>query len=462
MFAQTIQQFCEITGARYFGNLPSDTTFDRAVIDSRQAGPRSLFFALPGSQTHGIRFADAARTQGAIVVAGKEAVGEYDGSMIVAANPLRALQQLAQFNRRQSDALTIGITGSVGKTTTRRLLTFVLSTVYRGVQSPANYNNELGVPLSILQIEDDTEFAVIEMGARNPGDITELCRIAMPEFAVVTHIAPSHLSSFDSVSTIARTKQELIESMNTDGTALLNADDRHVLAMRDSAICRVITFGQSSDADQRYKIVDVSNTKLVIQMGGHEFCAQICGQHQSSSLAASIAVAQELGLSARDIQAGLDDFEPASGRTVLQKIDGIDVIDDTYNANPASVRAAILLLDQWTTQGRKTFVLGDMLDLGEQTAELHFAIGVVLSQTQINHAVAYGKHASDVADGFLSAGGALSRISVFDSEAVLLSILDCLIDHGDVLLVKGSRGMAMERIVEGLRRLPPNSLRGAA
>ncbi|MCH2209937.1 MAG: UDP-N-acetylmuramoyl-tripeptide--D-alanyl-D-alanine ligase [Fuerstiella sp.] len=451
-----------MTGSRYIGDLSLDTTIDSVVIDSRQAGPRSLFFALPGSRTHGIHFASSARTRGAIVVADEESAGEHGGSMIVTANPLRALQQLASFNRRQSDALTIGITGSVGKTTTRRLLTSVLSPVYRGVQSPANYNNELGVPLSVLQIEDETEFAVIEMGARKAGDITELCEIALPEFAVVTCVAPSHLSSFDSIRTIARTKQELIESLDTDGIAFLNADDRHVLAMRDSAVCRVITYGRSSEADRRYEIVDVSNTQLVLQTGGHEFCAQICGQHQSSGLAVSIAVAQELGLSARDIQAGLDEFEPASGRTVLHKVNGIDVIDDTYNANPTSVRAAILLLDQWTTPGCKTFVLGDMLDLGEQTAELHFAIGVVLSQTQINHAVAYGKYARDVADGFLSAGGSLSRISVFDSEAVLLSILDCLVDHGDVLLVKGSRGMAMERIVEGIRELSADSLQHAA
>ena len=172
MFARTIQQFCEITGSRISGDLPPATTIDHVVIDSRQARPHSLFFALPGSQTHGIHFASEAQAQGAIVVCDEAAADGHTGPLIVTVNPQRALQQLARFNRRQSEALVIGITGSVGKTTTRRLITSVLSSVHNGIQSQANYNNELGVPLSVLQIEDDTEFAAIEMGARHPGDIS--------------------------------------------------------------------------------------------------------------------------------------------------------------------------------------------------------------------------------------------------------------------------------------------------
>ena len=231
MFERTIQQFCEITGSRISGDLSPDSVVTDTVIDSRLARPHTLFFALPGSETHGICFAEDAYAQGAVIVADEESAVEFDGPLIIVVDPLRALQQLARFNRRQSDALVIGITGSVGKTTTRRLLTSILSSVHEGIQSPANYNNELGVPLSVLQIEDDSEFAVIEMGARHSGDITELCRIALPEFAIVTRIAPSHLSSFDLVESIAATKRELIESLNASGTAFLNADDRYVMAM---------------------------------------------------------------------------------------------------------------------------------------------------------------------------------------------------------------------------------------
>ena len=461
MFERTIQQFCEITGSRISGDLSPDSVVNDAVTDSRLSRPHTLFFALPGSETHGICFANDAHAQGAVVVADEESAVEFEGPLIIAIDPHRALQQLARFNRRQSDALVIGITGSVGKTTTRRLLTSVLSSVHAGIQSPANYNNELGVPLSVLQIEDDSEFAVIEMGARHSGDITELCHIALPEFAIITRVAPSHLSSFDSVEAIAATKRELIESLNASGTVFLNADDHYVMAMASSANCRVVPFGQSPNADLQYEIVDASNTQLVLQMAGQKFFVQICGRHQASGVAASIAVALELGISGDDIQAGLDGFEPADGRMVLRKIDGVDVIDDTYNANPASVQAATMMLDNWRTQGRRVFVFGSMLDLGDQSAELHFAMGVVMSQTGIDHTVAYGEYAGDVAEGFLSAGGQLSRISVFDTEATLLSILDCIVDQGDAVLVKGSRGMAMERIVAGLE-LSPQEMRRAA
>ncbi len=462
MFARTVQQFCEITRSRISGDLSSEAMINDAVIDSRQAKIHTLFFALRGSRTHGIHFAGDARAQGAIVVTDEQAARRYDGPLIIAAEPTRALQQLAEFNRGQSDSLVIGVTGSVGKTTTRRLLASVLSSVHCGIQSPSNYNNELGVPLSVLRIQDDTEFAIIEMGARHPGDISGLCRIALPEFAVVTRITRSHLTSFDSVDAIAATKRELIEFLDSSGTAFLNADDRHVLAMADSAAGQVITYGRSPNADRQFDIVDVSNTRLVIQMGHNEFSTQICGEHHASSLAASIAVAQELGLTPDDIQLGLHEFEPAPGRTVLRTIGGVEVIDDTYNANPASVRAAIVLLANWRTRGRRILVLGDMLDLGGQAEKLHFAVGAVISRTEINHTVAYGLHAADVVKGFLSNGGSLSRISVFDSESTLLSMLDCLVDSGDALLVKGSRGMAMERIVSGLRRSSEPDLRRAA
>lgn len=462
MFVRTIQQFCEITGSRIRGQLSPDATIQHAVIDSRQAQRDSLFFALPGSRTHGICYAANAVSRGAVVVADEEAAQEFDEPLIVASDPLRALQQLARFNRRQSEALVVGITGSVGKTTTRRLLTAVLSTAHQGVQSPANYNNELGVPLSLLQIQDDTEFAVIEMGARRTGDIAELCRMALPEMAIVTRIAPSHLSCFGSIKEIAAAKSELVRSLNPDGVAFLNADDRHVMSMADTAGCRVVSFGQSADADVRYEVLEASNTHLVVGIDHAEFCVEICGEHHAGGVAASVAIARELGLSAEEIQEGLDQFQPAPGRSVLQQIGGIDVIDDSYNANPASVQAAVALLNGWQTSGRRVFVLGDMLDLAEQAAELHFAIGVMMAQTSIDHAVAYGQYAADVADGFLSGGGGLSRISVFEDVSTLLTILDCVTDPGDAMVVKGSRGMAMERIIAGLQPPAEQGFRRAA
>lgn len=461
MFTCTIQQFCEITGSQNVG-VSGSRSVNHAVIDSRQAGPGALFFALPGSRTHGIEFARPATAAGAVVVADEQSANLFDGPVIVASDPQQALQQLAGFNRRQSDALVVGITGSVGKTTTRRLLTSVLEAGHVGVQSPANYNNELGVPLSLLQIQDDTEFAVIEMGAGRPGDINELCRIVRPEFAIVTAVAPAHLSAFGSVDAIAVAKQEIVESLGRDGTVFLNVDDPRVSAMAPAAGCRVVTFGQSGQADLRYEVVDVANDRLVLRVEGHDYGVRICGEHQAVAVAASIAVGRELDLALQTIQQGLDQFQPAPGRAVVQTINGIEVIDDSYNANPASVEAAVRLLDQWRTGGRRVLVLGDMLDLGDQASELHFSMGQLIARTNIGHTVAFGSHAADMAAGFLSAGGCISRISVFEQQATLQALLDCLIGPGDVVLVKGSRGMAMERFVADLQVSPPAALKRAA
>lgn len=451
MFARTIQQCCEITESRIQGDVPYDLVVRDVSIDSRQAGEETLFFALPGARTHGIEFAAEATRNGAVVITDEEAAAHWDGPLIVAEDPQLALHQLALSNRCQSDALVVGITGSVGKTTTRRLMTSVLSAVHEGVQSPANYNNELGVPLSVLEIEDDIEFASIELGARQPGDLRFLCQIAEPEFGVVTRIVPSHLASFESIDEITATKRELVESLGGDGIAFLNADDPRVLSMRNSTDARVVTYGQADDADVRYHLTDMSNTQLVVRLGTVDYRVPVCGAHYVDAIGASLAVAEELGLSANEVQEGIDQFKAAPGRTALQVVNGIEVIDDTYNANPASVQAAIRLLSDWRTGGHRVLVLGDMLDLGERADELHYAMGILMARAGIDHAVAYGRHANDVADGFVSSGGNLSRISVFEDEATLLAVLNCLVSSGDALLVKGSRGMAMERIVAGLQ-----------
>jgi UDP-N-acetylmuramoyl-tripeptide--D-alanyl-D-alanine ligase len=461
MFARTIKQCCEITESRIQGDVPTGLVIHDVTIDSRQADEETLFFALAGSRTHGIEFADEASQRGAVVVTDEQTAVRSDGPLLVVEDPQLALHQLALSNRRQSDALVIGITGSVGKTTTRRLMTSVLSSVHTGIQSPANYNNELGVPLSILDIEDHVEFASIELGARQPGDLRFLCQIAEPEFAVVTRVAPSHLASFESIDEIMATKRELVEALKSDGTVFLNADDPRVASMNKSTQARVVTFGQAKGANLRYRLTGGSNTQLMVRVGSTDYRVPVCGAHHADAIGASLAVAMELGLSPGDIQAGFDQFQAAPGRTALQKVNGIEVIDDTYNANPASVQAAIRLLSDWKTGGHRVLVLGDMLDLGDRADELHYAMGILMARADIDHSVAYGRHANDVADGFVSAGGSLSRISVFDDEATLLAVLECLVVPGDTLLIKGSRGMAMERTIAGLRVSRPELRRAA-
>lgn len=462
MIARSIRQCCEAMGAEMRGPMPGRLRVNRVCIDSRDAMDGSLFFALPGTRTHGINFADQADARGAIVVTDERSADSARTPLLVVADVRQALQQLANTNRLQSDALVTGITGSVGKTTARRLLSAVLSSSHHGVESPANYNNELGVPLSLLQIQDNTEFAAIELGATRPGDIAGLCQIVQPDFGIVTRVAPAHLAYFKSVDTIAATKRELIDSLPANGLAILNADDPHVFAMGAHASCRVVTVGQTPKATLRYSIAAASNTHVSIRMSSTEYSTPICGIHHSSLIAAAVAVGLEIGMSSSTIQDGLNNFRPATGRMDPKRIRGIEVIDDTYNASPASVQAAVQLLQNWQTPGRRLIVLGDMLDLGVHAAAQHVAAGELMAHSRINHVVAYGQYATDVADGFTAAGGGLNRVSVFETESTLLSVLDCLVDAGDVLLVKGSRGMATERIIDSLYGQQSDSLRRAA
>lgn len=451
----SIKEVCSITRGVVRGPIEPRTCVTGAVIDSREAGAGSLFFALRGTSTHGVHYSAEAAQRGAIVVADRASAEKHGAPMVVVDNTIDALQALSAHVRTTSDALVVGITGSVGKTTTRRLLTSVLSTVSRGIQSPRNFNNQLGVPLSLLQIQKQTEFAVVELGASRPGEIAPLCALSQPEFGLVTRVAPAHLAGFGSLDAVTAAKQELIESLPANSIAFLNQDDPRVAAMSRAARGRVVSFGSARTSDQHCTIINETMERLFVRSSLGDFDVPVTGGHHVTSVAGVLAVAGELGLSRADIQQGFDQYEPAEGRMSVKTCGDITIIDDTYNASPASVTAAIRALSQWQPNGRRIAVLGDMLDLGEQAAELHHASGIVLAGAAIDHVIAYGDHADNVANAFLTAGGRLHQVSVFQDASTMLAVLDCLVDAGDVVLVKGSRDMKMEAIVEVLRRRSP-------
>ncbi|MEZ6063401.1 MAG: UDP-N-acetylmuramoyl-tripeptide--D-alanyl-D-alanine ligase [Planctomycetaceae bacterium] len=458
MFPLTVEQLCQVTGGLATGSANPDDVVRNVVIDSRLAGPGSAFFALQGNQVHGMNFADDAVARGAVVVVldGRfsESITSADGSgpaTVLVPCATAALAQLAVRNRRYSEALVLGITGSVGKTTTRRMIFAVLEAAFRGVQSPRNFNNELGVPLSLLQLSAGDEFAVIEMAAAGSGEISELAGIARPDFAVVTRITPAHLDGFGSLKSVQQTKSELVRALTADGTAILNADDPLVRQMADLTKANVVLFGESADASVRAESVHVENSKLSVTVGSETFAVPASGRHHLTSLLAAIAVGRELGLSSQQINLGLSRYVPESGRCCVLEVGSWTVIDDTYNASPASVAAAADLLQHWSTSARRLLVLGDMLELGDQAEEFHFSVGARLAQASIDHVLVFGSHATDTAEGFLESGGRPGGISVFEDVSTLLAILDVQLSPGDVVLVKGSRSLQMERVIAALR-----------
>ncbi|MEQ9406854.1 MAG: UDP-N-acetylmuramoyl-tripeptide--D-alanyl-D-alanine ligase [Fuerstiella sp.] len=466
MHPLSIRQICELTGGSTAGHVNLSAIIDGCVIDSRDVQRGDAFFALEGTHCHGAEFATAALRDGAsVVIVDETAASRCHCDHVAVPDAEIALAQIANRNRQLSDALIVAVTGSVGKTTTREMIAAVLGSVHPGIQSPRNFNNQLGVPLSLLELQEGDEFGVIEIGASSRGETTALASVAEPEFAVVTRIAPAHLKGFQSVQAVQHEKSQLVRALPDDGVAFLNADDPLVAAMASVAPCRVITFGTSETATVRVSEIDPGRQRLRLVVDGCEYTVPACGRHNATSAAAAIAVGREVGLDPADIDAGLQKFRSQPGRCCVAEIGPWAVIDDTYNSSPASVTAAIRTVEEFRDCRHRILVLGDMLDLGEQAADLHYSIGASLAASQVHHIALIGEFADDVVEGFLASAGGVNRISRFSDMTTLTTMLGCLLSDNDVVLVKGSRSTAMERVVEHLRGLAtdqPNGLRRAA
>ena len=470
----TLMHDCTISQlARLITGTPVDACIGQhritgGTIDSRTVGPDQVFFAMPGNRNHGMLFADDAIARGASCVVSdfnadrspndrkapsaclhSSDGAETDRRTIRVASTVVALQELARWNRRQSKCLIIGVTGSVGKTTTRQLIAAVMMSRFKGIQSPGNFNNALGVPLSLLQLEPAHDFAVLELAAGKPGDIRFLSEIAQPEFAVVTRVSAAHLESFESVDAILRTKQELAESIGRGGTVFLNADDPAVLSMASATSAEVILFGTTSEATVRASHVSACNGVCSFTVDSTRFSLRGGRQLVTAALAA-VAVGRVAGIADSQIAESVAEFQPDAGRGRVVLNFPWTVIDDTYNASPASVMGAIESLSDWPESRHRILVFGDMLELGKAAEHLHYDIGRAIARSSIDHAVIYGSHADHVIRGTQSAGQSLNRCSSFHDVNTLQAMLDCILTAGDVICVKGSRGMKMDRIVNWL------------
>lgn len=460
MFPLTLQSLAELTGGRLNDHRWNSAVADGATIDSRTASAGQLFFALQGTQQHAVRFAPQAVRQGAVCVITEDtpdARALQDLPVLFVPETVRALTQTAAWCRQQSTAVVIGVTGSVGKTTTRQLTAAVLSSAYTGIQSPANYNNHLGVPLSLLGLHSEAEYAVLELGASAVGEIAELARLAQPELAIITRVAPAHLTGFGSLQGIVQAKGELVEAVPPTGTVLLNADDPLVRGMASRTAARTLLYGESDDADFRIRNLQLHEDGSTCQINGHHFQIPAPGRHMVSCAAAAIATGLTLGLSADSVALGLNRYTVSAGRGRVVLTSPWTVIDDSYNASPASLQAAVELLSARQQCRQRILVLGDMLELGEQAEELHVAAGQLIGRSEIEHVLLLGQHAGAVAEGVLQVRGAAGAgcVSVFQDRDLLLTMLDCLASPGDAILVKGSRGMHMEQIVQQLIAAAP-------
>ena len=452
----SLQELMHATGGRLKGIHSGHTQFHRISIDSREVRPGDVFWAISGQNHDGHDFADAAIQQGAcLCVASAYRADSLAGPVLIVDETLAALGRFASWYRNQLDALVIGVTGSVGKTTTRELIYAALSEHYSGIRSRQNFNNRIGLPLSLLDLQSSHEFAVIEMGASQPGDIRTLCELASPEIGVVTAIGPAHLQSFGSIAAIIQTKGELLEQLPTSGFAILPGDEATTRQMADLAPCPVIFVGEGAENHVRATRIEEYSKGLRFRCDGVDFDVLIHGRHVLSSVLCGIAIGLEIGVPVQSLVAGLAKFTPAPGRCSVEKIGPWTVINDTYNASPLSVAAGCRLLQEMHVpgNGHRLLVLGDMRELGETAKIEHEHVGQLAAQLQFDRLLVCGEHANDVVRGAMRFGMKAHQIASAPDIDALQTVLDCWLEPGDLLMVKGSRAMRMERILDWLRIL---------
>jgi UDP-N-acetylmuramoyl-tripeptide--D-alanyl-D-alanine ligase len=406
-------------------------------VDSRTIEPGDLFFALRGPLHDGHEHVAEALARGALA-----AVVERDlpGPCIQVAQTLPALQKAASWARETWGGEVIGITGSAGKTTTKDAAAEMLGVRYRVGKTTGNFNNHVGVPLSLLRLPDEATHAVIELGMNHAGEIRELARIARPQTGVVTNVGAAHIENFESIEGVAAAKAELIDSLPASGTAVLNADDPRVRAMAFSG--KRVTFGIEHAAD-----VKASVQGQRFEVDGVEFGSAVPGRHAVLNLLAGIAVGRAYDVPLADMREAARRFTPGRMRGVRLERDGILIIDDCYNANPDAVRAMLDVLRD-TPAARRIAVLGEMLELGRWAEPLHREVGRYVAELGIPVLVGIRGVARQMVDAAIEGGLSKDAAFFFDDPTEAGDLLREIARPGDVILFKGSRGTQVEKALQ--------------
>jgi UDP-N-acetylmuramoyl-tripeptide--D-alanyl-D-alanine ligase len=467
VIVSTLAEVADATGGTLVGGAGGgDLVTSDAVADSRQVSRGCLFVALPGTRVDGHAFAADALAAGAVAVLAAREVG---GPAVLVEDPLAALGRLARsVVARLPDLTVVGVTGSVGKTSTKDLIAAVLAGAGPTVAPVGSFNNELGLPLTALRVGADTRFLVAEMGARGPGHIAHLCRITPPRLGVVLNVGAAHAGVFGSREATARAKGELVEALPEGGVAILNDDDPAVIAMASRTRADVLRFGQGSWADIRGdgppKVAWMNlrldgqaraSFRLLTPLGEADVALRLSGRHHVGNALAAAAVGIRAGLPPARVADLLSAAEPASSwrMAVHHRADGVTVVNDAYNANPDSVRAALDAVavmggagaDQGPPRRRVWAVLGEMLELGDSSAAEHRLAGAYAARLGIDHIVAVGNGAGDE----LAAGAGERAEHLADAEEAL-DHLRRRVRPGDVVLVKASRAVGLETVGERL------------
>ncbi len=442
-----------------------------AAIDSRQAIPGSLFVAIPGERVDGHDFvADAFKRGASFALIQRDLSASFPildlrGGLPAESPPLpdvplclrvdntvSALQQIARFWRRKLDLRVIGITGSVGKSTTKETVAEVLSVRYRTLKSPGNLNNEIGLPLTLLKLGRGYERAVLEMGFYVPGEIQFLCDIALPQIGVVTNVGTVHAERAGSQEAIARGKSELVQSLPADGVAILNFDDPWVRKMEEKTKARVFFYGLSPESDlwaDQIESLGLEGIRFRLHYKGETLHshAPLIGRHSVHTVLRAAAVGLNDGLTWQEIFEGLSHGHAQLRLVAVRSGNGALILDDTYNASPESMLAALNLLDEM--EGRKIAVLGDMLELGPYERQGHDMVGIRAARVA-DVLLTLGVRARMIANAAKRAGMKPAQVLEFDSHEPIVEWLNKNLTPNDTVLIKGSHSLRMDRITATL------------
>lgn len=463
-----LQTMIQLTGGKLVAG-PASAEITGAAVDSRRIRRGDVFIAMPGAQTDGHRYVAQAAAAGAAAAlverwplpqqAPAQGWDPTDGeiphtlSVVKVDDTLRALQRWARAHRDRFDVPVVAVTGSVGKTTTKDMIAAVLAAQGAILKSPGNFNTDIGLPLALLAWQPHHRAVVFELAMRQKGEIAELCAILRPTIGVVTNIGPSHLALLGSLDAIAEAKAELVDALPADGIAILNADDERVLAMAERALARVMTYGLNEKADVRAEDLSYDDEgrlrfRLLGPLGAAEVRLPLCGEHFVGNALAAAAVAYALGLPPAAVQQGLASYRGAPQRMQVATRGGVTVIDDTYNANPLSMRAALRAAHRLASGRRLVVALGDMLELGPESADLHATLGREAAAVSAD-LYFYGPETAAAAAAARAARPEATVVHDLDQATLIRKLTSSLVP-GDVVLCKGSRGMRMERVVEAV------------
>jgi UDP-N-acetylmuramoyl-tripeptide--D-alanyl-D-alanine ligase len=458
VIALSLAKIAEMTVGAVPGVHAGATVTGPVVIDSREARAGALFVAVRGERVDGHDFATAAVAAGAAGVLAERRPADPDVPAVVVEDVVRALGLLARGVVAQLPRATvIGVTGSSGKTSTKDLIAQVVGRAGRTVAPVGSFNNEIGHPLTVLRADEDTRFLVLEYSARGVGHIAYLAEVAPPRIGLVLNVGTAHIGEFGSREVVARAKGELVEALPPDGTAVLNADDPLVRAMAGRTSARVVTFGRAPDATvratdewldeqgrPRFTLVTPEGT-LPVEMRLH-------GAHAVSNALAAAAAAREAGMRPAEIAAALSEATVVSRwrMEVSERGDGVTIVNDAYNANPESVRAALDALGHMARTGRAYVVLGEMAELGAVSATEHEKIGAHAARGGVAGLIAVGDGAAPMLEGAKQVGSWTGECVQVDDVGAAVAALSRRLRPRDVVLVKGSRVAGLERVAQAL------------